>query len=100
MTSTSEYLALLSKTPCGHIRQLLRDTTRNAVWADEFCDGLVHRLSLQNELERVGGMKINTWLLPEHNWQVNTSPKGEQGWSIVTGDDLLANLVSQLKRYG
>lgn len=51
MTTTAEYLALLAMEPCGHIRQLLRDKTGNAVWADEFCDGLLERLEPLHVLE-------------------------------------------------
>lgn len=100
MTTTNDYLALLSKNPCGHIRQLLRDKTGNAAWADEFCDGLVHRLSLQSELEKQPRRQINTWLLEDHLWQVNLCPVRDNGWNVIHSGDLLADLVTALANHG
>lgn len=97
MTSTREYLALLGSNPCGHIRKLLRDATGNQQWADEFCDGLVHRLSLQDALDRFGEGKVNTWLIEDRKWQVNVCPPKSNGWGVTIGDDLLADLVTMLK---
>lgn len=100
MTSTREYLALLGADPCGHIRKLLRDTTGNQQWADEFCDGLVHRLSLQDELERCSQHKVNTWLLDVPQWQVNVCAPKSNGWNVTHTGDLLADLVTALKKQG
>lgn len=97
MTTTAEYLALLG--PSGQAREFMRKAKGGGDWVDDFCDGLIHRLSLQTELERAGKVRSNTWLIEGHKWQVNTSPQGQEGWTIVIGDDLLADLVSSLKRH-
>lgn len=94
---TRDYIKLFSAD--GGARAAFKKASPGAeAWVDDFCDGLVERLSLQDRLEEKPQANVNLWLLVnEGRWQVNVDVRAEHAWNVETGDDLLLNLVNRLK---
>lgn len=97
MTTTKEYQAMLA--PDGQARQFFKKAAPGSeAWVDDFCDGLLERLSLQDRLEALPPCNVNLWLLVgKGKWQVNVDVDKTGSWGCETGDDLLAHLVNRLK---
>ena len=97
MTSTRDYLKMLA--PDGDARQFFKKAAPGSEsWVDDFCSGLVERLSLQDRLEALPPSNVNLWLLVgTGKWQVNVNVGKSGGWRVETGDDLLLHLVNRLK---
>lgn len=94
---TNEYLKLFSAD--GGARAAFKKASPGAeAWVDEFCDGLVNILSIQQKFEALPPASVNLWMLVGEGrdttkWQVNVDIGKQGSWSIKTGDDLLANLA-------
>jgi len=98
MTTTKEYQAMLAQD--GAARQFFKKAAPGSEqWVDEFCNGLLERLSLQDRLEARAKADVNLWFLHDTGkWQVNVDIGKTGGWLVSTGQDMLAELVKTLKR--